>query len=377
MTRWISRADAADFLVGHAGLRAVVHPPGAAGLRALLAERRCIQLDPLDRIGTNADLVAMARVDGVGRGDVFRHLYPGHAFEHFAKERCLLPASAFAAYRDQAVETPWWRSGERHRRVPPAVVEAVLAEVHARGPLTPADLSERGRVDPIDWGGWKGTARLATMALEILWTRCDVVTCGRRGNQRLFDVPARALGPAAGAPAPADFGAWALRERVEAAGLLPTADGPWWSMLRDVRRGDVPARLLAAGELVEVGVEGSTRRYLAPADFQDRAFPADDERLRILGPLDPLLWCRPLIHHVFGFDYVWEVYKPAEQRRFGWYVCPLLHRGRLVGRIEAHVEAGEVVIDQRWAEAEEVLDLDALEAARLRHQAAIFGDNPL
>ncbi|MEZ4468734.1 MAG: crosslink repair DNA glycosylase YcaQ family protein [bacterium] len=182
MTRWLTRAEAAAFLVGHAGLRACTLPPGEAGVRALLAERRCIQLDPLDRIGTNADLVVMARVDGVGRGDVFRHLYPGGAFEHFAKERCLLPATAFAAYRDQAVETPWWRSAERHRRVPPAVVEAVLAEVEARGPVTPADLTHRGSVEPIDWSGWKSTSRLATMALEILWTRCQVVTCGRRAT---------------------------------------------------------------------------------------------------------------------------------------------------------------------------------------------------
>ncbi|MEZ4473879.1 MAG: crosslink repair DNA glycosylase YcaQ family protein [bacterium] len=371
MTRWLTRAEAAAFLVGHAGLRACTLPPGEAGVRALLAERRCIQLDPLDRIGTNADLVVMARVDGVGRGDVFRHLYPGGAFEHFAKERCLLPATAFAAYRDQAVETPWWRSAERHRRVPPAVVEAVLAEVEARGPVTPADLTHRGSVEPIDWSGWKSTSRLATMALEILWTRCQVVTCGRRGNHRLFDVPARALGAAAVAPAPADFATWALHERVEAAGLLPLNDGPWWSMLRDVRRSALPAALVAAGALIEVAIEGSTRRYLAPPDLLDRTWPEDDGRLRILGPLDPLLWCRPLVHHVFGFDYVWEVYKPADQRRFGWYVCPLLHRGRLVGRIEAHVEGGEVIIDRLWTEPDEAFDPDALEAARLRHQAAI------
>ena len=57
-----------------------------------------------------------------------------------------------------------------------------------------------------------------------------------------------------------------------------------------------------------------------------------DDRVRILGPLDPLLWDRNLVHHVFDFEYVWEVYKPAHQRRWGWYVCPLLQRDRLIGR---------------------------------------------
>jgi len=369
----IEAAQARDFLIGQAGLRAVVHPPGAEGVRALLADRRCIQLDPLDRIGTNADLVALARVDGLGRGDIYRHLYPGWAFEHFAKERCLLPASAFPWYRHQAVETPWWRTGERHAKVPAEVLQAVLADVRARGPLAPGELNQHGEVEPMDWGGWKGTARLATMALELLWTRCDVVTCGRRGGAtRLFDVPDRALGAlATEAPTGADFSRWALLERVEAAGLLPLNSGPWWSMLASVRTSDLPARLIAEGRLVEVQVSGSSRRYLAPADFQARVFPKDDGRMRILGPLDPLLWCRPLIQHVFEFDYVWEVYKPAAQRRYGWYVCPLLHQGALVGRFEARFEGGELIVDQLWKEPGQAFDDQAFAAACQRHAAAL------
>ena len=82
-------------MVSHLGLARPVYPSGAEGVRAMLRHLRHVQLDPLDVIGTNADLVALARVEGLARGDVYRHLYPGHAFEHWAKERCLLPASAF------------------------------------------------------------------------------------------------------------------------------------------------------------------------------------------------------------------------------------------------------------------------------------------
>ncbi len=303
--------EARTFLVGHCGLRSVVHPAGAAGVRALLTDHRCIQLDPLDRIGTNADLVALARLDGVGRGDVYRHLLPGHAFEHFAKERCLLPAAAFPAYRDRAAETPWWRLTKRLERLPEGLVEAVWAEVRERGPLSADELTDRGRVPPLDWNGWRGTARAAKMALEVLWTRCRVVVCGRRGRTKLYDVPERALETHA-EPAPRDFGRWGILERVRACGLLPEADGPWWGMLRDHRR-SVEA-LLADGEVERVTVAGSRRAYLAPAAFRDRRYPDDDGRMRILGPLDPLLWCRPLVKQAFGFDYVWELYKPAAKR---------------------------------------------------------------
>ncbi len=369
MSSRLTPERARDFLVGQAGLRAVTH----ADVRGLLAARRCIQLDPLDRIGTNADLVAFARVDGLAKGDVFRDVLPGHAFEHFAKERCLLPASAFPAYRARAVEAPWWRLGERLRRLPEGVIEAVLDEVRARGPVTAADLTDHGAVEALDWSGWKGTGKATSMALEVLWTRCQVVICGRTAAGKQYDVPARALPAVATADPPADFARWALVERVEAAGLLPRAAGPWWSMLTEVQQGDLPERLVAEGLLERVEIEGARRPYLAPAGFRDREFPSDDGRMRILGPLDPLLWCRTLVRHVFGFDYVWEVYKPAAERRWGWYVCPLLHEGRLVGRFEGHVESGEVVVDRLWREEGAAFDERAFAAAVERHATALAG----
>ena len=82
MATVLSPEEARAYLVGHHGLRATLKPGGAAGVRALLTRLRCIQLDPLDVLGTNADLVVLARVDGISRGDVYRSLMPGFAFEH-------------------------------------------------------------------------------------------------------------------------------------------------------------------------------------------------------------------------------------------------------------------------------------------------------
>ena len=118
------------------------------------------------------------------------------SFEHFAKERCILPAEAFPYYQGQghAAQTPWWRHGERESRVEPRLVEAVLEEVRTHGPLAARDLTDHGRVDPLDWSGWKGTAKATTMELEILWTRCDVVVAGRNeSGAKVYDVPERAL----------------------------------------------------------------------------------------------------------------------------------------------------------------------------------------
>lgn len=357
-------------LVSHLGLSRFETKRGAAGIRAVLERLRCIQLDPLDVIGDNADLVVLARVRGTKRGDVHRAVHPGFAFEHFAKERCLLPATAFPNYRDRAVETPWWRHSDRMKRLDPGLVEAVLEEVRARGPITARELEHRGTVEAIDWAGWKGTSSAAKLALEVLWTRCEVVVSGRRGRDKVYDVPARALPSVASSPPAEEFERWALIERAHAAGLLPRAAGPCWSMLSEVRTSELPDRLVEEGILESIAVDGAPRAYLAPAGLFERRAKAPDEHMRILGPLDPLLWHRPLVKDAFGFDYVWEVYKPAAERKWGWYVCPLYHRGELVGRVEAIARDGTLVVDRLWWEDDVEGDENALGVALERHAEA-------
>ena len=367
-------ADAArHWLVSHLGLASASLPPGTEGTRTLLKALRCIQLDPLDVIGTNADLVALARVDGLVRGDVYRHLMPGHAFEHWAKERCILPAYAFPYYRERTRETPWWNLATRLERLPSSVLEAVLEEVAAKGPISAAELTDHGAVQPLNWNGWKSTGKATSMALEVLWTRCQVVVCGRGAGGKRYDVPERALPAtthrplASGAEA---FERWALLERVEAAGLLSRAAGPHWSVLSSVRTTPLPDTLAREGLLEEVVLPGSPRRYLAPAGFRERPLTQPDARMRILGPLDPLLWDRGLVKLAFGFEYTWEVYKPAAQRRWGWYVCPLLHRGELVGRLEARVVEDVLRVDNLWRQKGVKLDDAALDEALARHAKA-------
>jgi uncharacterized protein YcaQ len=367
----LTTATARRLLISHLALARPLGR-GARGTRALLERLRCIQLDPLDVIGTNADLVVMARVDDVARGDVWRHLFPHHAFEHFAKERCILPKHSFAYYRRHGHEaqTPWWQHGERERRVQPQLVNAVLEEIRERGPLTARELTDHGAVEPLDWSGWKGTGKATSMAIEILWTRCDIVVTGRtESGAKIYDVPERVFGELP--PPKEDFARWALRERVAAAGLLTRAGGSMWSMLGGIRTSPIVEEMIDAGELIDVTIEGSLRHYLAAPSFLKTTRTSYDDRVRILGPLDPLLWDRNLVRHVFDFEYVWEVYKPAPQRKWGWYVCPLLYRDTLIGRIEARVERGTLIVQKLWLEGDGVHDdkRDAIAVALERHAA--------
>jgi uncharacterized protein YcaQ len=367
----LSREDARGFLLGHLGLRADQGRTGAEGVRGLLSSLRCIQLDPLDRIGTNADLVALARVPGIRCGEVYDQLLPGHAFEHMAKERCLIPAEAFPYYRERMAD-----QGYRYRwngllELPEGLVGEVLAEIEERGPVTSGELTDRGRLIPPKDGWLRDTIPVNSVAVEWLWDRCQVVVCGRAGNGKLYDVPRRALPEVWDAVPAMAFDRWALLERVAAAGLLSMNAGSHWSVLKDVRTSDLPAKLVEEGLLELVSVEGVPRKYLAPAGFRDRWFPEDDGRMRILGPLDPVLWDRKLVEQIFGFDYVWEVYKPKPKRIWGYYVVPVLHRGRLVARFEGRRVNGRLEVENLWIEDGAEFDDAAWQEAVARHEAAL------
>jgi uncharacterized protein len=366
MATTIGKAEALAFLVGHLGLRRTGDLGGSEGPGSVLRQLGCIQLDPLDRVGTNADLVVQARVDGVCRGDVYRELPAGRAFEHFAKERCLLPASAFPHYRAEHRRSDWWEYRNALDAPADEALESVLAELAERGPIRPRDLADRGRAVARKMPAGTRTPTLSKAAVSVLWARCQVVVRRRTGSGKLYDLPERLLGEQATAEPGEPWARWALRHRVHAAGLLTVNAGPQWSMIRDVRGGDLPGRMCDEGELELVQVEGSPRRYLAPAGFRDASFEADDGRMRILGPLDPLVWDRKLIQHIADFDYIWEVYKPASRRLWGYYVCPLLHRGRFVGRFEGRRREQGIEVIGLWKQEGERFDDRAWERALSR-----------
>lgn len=335
-------------LLGGTDLAAPPPRAGLDGALAVLERLGCVQLDPIDRFGSNADLVLHARVDGLRRADWGR-LGRDRAFEHVFKERCLLPASLFPAVREHMPESPWWRTTERLRRLDEVLLTDVLAEVGERGPVAATELSDRGRVDPLDWNGWQGTGRAAHMALEVLWTRCRVVSSGRnRAGKRLYDLPSRALPTWHDRPAP-DPARALLEARVRAAALLPARAGPWWTALEDQRDGPALAGLVQEGRVVPVTIEGSRRRWYSTPEHLDREPAEPDDRLRMIGPLDPLVWDRDLVRDVFGLDYVWEVYKPQSARKYGYYVVPLLHRGHTVGLFEGERRGlGRVEVTTCW-----------------------------
>lgn len=124
---------------------------------------------------------------------------------------------------------------------------------------------------------------------------------------------------------------------------------------------------LRAGQLTEVmvaGADGALRKHLCHPETLTQ-HPLVTPRLRILSPFDPALRDRKRAERLFGFHYRIEVFVPEPQRKFGYYVFPLLEGDRLIGRIDAKAFRDEDCLRVRALWPEPGVRLTATRLVRL------------
>jgi uncharacterized protein len=354
-------------------------PPGVPDRRALrrvVGRVGALQIDSVNVLVRSHYLPLFSRLGAYPMSLLERAAYraPRELFEYWGHEASLLPVAAHPLFRwrmARAAEEAW-RFVRRIQRERPGYVERVLDEVRARGPLAAGDLERERPRRSGPWWDWHD----AKQALEwLLWVG-RVSAAGRRGFERLYDLPERVL-PAAvvGAPTPAP--AEAMREllRVAARALGVAAERD----LRDYFRlpaAEVRALLgdmVEAGELRRVTVEGWQRpAYLHP----EARVPRRVEARALLSPFDSLVWERDRTERLFGMQFRLEIYVPAGRRVHGYYVLPFLLGDELVARVDLKADRGPGVlrVQAAWAQDGQPPGAvaDAL-AAELRSMAAWLG----
>jgi uncharacterized protein YcaQ len=362
MTRQISAATARRFLV----LRHLLAPPRSLppttrSVMAVVARLGSLQFDPLEVAGRNHDLVLQARVAGYRRELTDDLLYgTRELFETYNKALNLLPVGELPYYRVS------WRRGLEGRGGELVAKQAGLArrildEIRSDGPKCSLDFE---REAAIDW--WWGPTTAVRAVLEALCVSGTIGLARRDGNRRYYDLTER-LFPAellAVEVPERDQLRHKLLSRYRAHGLLGTSGSGelWIGTGMAPLRAELRAELVDGGELVPVAVEGIRGdRFvlgseLAILDRAEReverpaaapAVPsgqgadakvAPSPAVSFIAPLDPLMWDRSLLMPLWDFDYRWEVYTPAQSRRWGYYVLPVLFGDRLVGRIEPRLD---------------------------------------
>ncbi|MFN8088465.1 MAG: crosslink repair DNA glycosylase YcaQ family protein [Mycobacterium sp.] len=257
--------------------------------------------------------------------------------EYWAHEAALMSVEDWPLLRWRMREYIHGRWGTEIVKNNPRLADEIVAAVAELGPSTAGQIEAhlsaepRGRKGPVDKEMW-GRSDTKWVA-EALFASGVLTTAHRAGFARHYDLTERVLPAEVLARQIDDTDAvreLALRAST-ALGVATEADIRDYFRLRADQVKPALAWLLKAGELERVEVSG----WSAPAYLRvGQAIPRTDRGTALLCPFDPLVFFRPRVERLFGFEYRIEIYTPAAKRRFGYYVWPFLLDGKLVGRVD-------------------------------------------
>ena len=310
-----------------------------AEVEAAVRQLTAVQLDSISTVDRAHRLTLGARIGSYPPDTVSALLRAGRIFEYWAHEASLLPIELYPHFRRVMAGTGHWswhtEAFERH----PELVEPVLERIRAEGPLPSRAFEGQG-------GGGMWNWKPAKAVLEALWDRGDLAIAGRQNFQRLYDLAERVIPRRwleAEPPSEAESYRVLALEAIRARGALTEAAirEHWrWKGGKAILHHHLEA-LVAEGALRVLEVEdgGPPFYVLAEAELDGSRGPAV-----LLCPFDNLVWDRPLLRRLFGFEHVIEVYKRDHERMYGYYVLPLLWGDRIVGRGDLKSDRAEGVL---------------------------------
>ncbi len=355
----LSQQQACRFLVAYHGLLPPRNASGKSGILAYIRRVGCIQFDPLNIVGHNPELVLQSRVSDFRPNMLWELLYEDRALlDGWDKMMSIYPVEDWRHFRRLRVAVPR-RFGDSHEAIE-SILPEVRQEIQARGPLSSIDLDFDKTVD---WP-W-GPTRLARAALESMYNRGELIIHHKVHTRKVYDFTHRHIREdllSAADPNPTEeaFHDWYVQRRVGSVGLLWGRSGEAWLAMHGIKSGERRAaidRLLFQGCLRKVRVDGiSADLFIRKDDVASldmiEQFDPTNLQAAILAPLDNLLWDRKYIEALFNFRYRWEVYKPAGEREFGYYVLPILFGDSFVARFEPgrDKQSGALLIKNWWWE---------------------------
>jgi uncharacterized protein YcaQ len=350
--------DARKLFLARHGLLA---PPRTTPVADLLDGLGFVQVDSVLTLARAHDLILWSRSPGYRPKDLQTFVKRRGGFEHWTHDASVLPMEAWPHWRhrfsrDRArMDVRWdaWQGPDFRD-----ALDRTLRHVADQGGTKSSDLlGDAPRKEPGQNAGWWNW-HPSKVALEYLWRVGELSVSHREGFQKVYDLTERVVpGPIrAKAPTLDETVAWAANAALDRLGFAtPGEIAAFFDLLTPHEAQAWAHDALACGDVQEVRVEGADgklRRSLArPGTLEEAAsLPEPGDRLRLLSPFDPALRDRARAERLFGFRYRIEIFVPAPQRVFAYYVFPLLEGLRPVARTEVVAQNGTLTLRALWPE---------------------------
>lgn len=322
-----------------------------------LVRTGALQMDSVNVIDRAHYLTLWSRFGTYDRADVDRWVYQDQlAYEYWGHEASILPISHLGVGRrrmrrfppEQWAERAWWpeytTSTVSKRRV--------LARLRREGPLESVDFERSAEEwkDGMRPGGAMPFPKEDKRSLKLLWHAGRVAIRSRRHFRCVYDLAERVYPEGDPVSGTEYEDSWLLAGLsgngvVSESHLANYFTGP--NPLAPLRK-RIIARNLRRGRILEVRVDGHRGLFYAtPEHLEALASAPEPHGTHLICPFDSFLWQRKRALQMLGFDYKIEIYTPPKKRVFGYYVLPVLHDGRLVGRLDPKLHRDQARLEIR------------------------------
>ncbi|MDX7737428.1 winged helix-turn-helix domain-containing protein [Aeromonas caviae] len=321
-----------------------------ADLLACIRRMALLQIDTISVVARSPYLVLFSRLGHYDPRWLEQLLADGDLFEYWAHEACFVPREDYRLLRHRMLDPAamGWKFSAQWLKTHGGEIAQIVERIRQDGPVRAVDFERKGDKGN-GWWDWKPEKR----HLEVLFTAGQLMVRERRNFQRVYDLAERVMpewNDERDLPSPDLARRDMVRASCRALGLVKTG---WVADYYRLKRGKYDAllhQLADEGELLPVRVEGWQHGAFVHASLGDELVRAQAGSLKashtaVLSPFDPLVWDRKRASELFGFDYRIECYTPAPKRKYGYFVLPLLHRGKLVGRMDAKAHRKEGVFE--------------------------------
>ena len=337
----ISKRQARYFLLNYHYLNPARSLNGKDGMLQYIHRVGCIQFDPLDKVGRNPDLVLQSRVRKYTKNYLRELLYKDRALlDGWDKNMSIYSVEdwPFFSRRRKAARTPLDNPSNQIT----CILPQIRNEIRKRGPLSSTDLDYNEKVR---WP-WAPT-RLARAALESMYFSGELLIYEKKGTKKVYDftekhIPSSILDLKDPNETEHEYYEWYVKRRICSLGLYWNRSGDGWhgiGGLESTVRNKAIKSLLDKNEIILVEIESMNDPFYISSEYlrlmkEVKTKINNRNTASIIAPLDNLLWDRRMIKKIFDFDYKWEVYTPKNERKYGYYVLPVLYNDRFIARFE-------------------------------------------